>query len=101
VVRLDTEAVKTAVEAPANTVTEAGILTAVLLTDSATTAPPNGAVPASVTVQLADVPEASEDGAHVREDNPAGAATGTVTMPPVAEVAMLSPASEDEAAFEI
>jgi hypothetical protein len=77
--RLDAEAAKDAVDAPAATVTEAGILTAALSSESVTTAPPAGAAPANVTVQLADVPEPREVGAHTNEDNPAGAATGTVT----------------------
>ena len=100
-VRVDAEAVKVAVEAPDAIVTDAGSVTKALLSDNVTTAPPVGAVPVKLTVHVADVPEPRELGAHANEDNPTGAAAGTVTTPPVTAVVMLSPASEDESAFEI
>jgi hypothetical protein len=45
-------ALKTAVVAPADTVTDAGTVSKALLLDTVTVAPPEGAVCVSVTVQL-------------------------------------------------
>ena len=92
-------AVKVAVVAPAATVTDAGVVTKVLLSERATRAPPVGADAFNVTVQVADPLPVIVDGAQVNEDNPTGAEAGTVTTPPVADVVMLSPAREAESGF--
>jgi hypothetical protein len=63
----DTVAAKTALVAPAATLTEAGIVTNALLSESATTAPPVGARLLKVTVQEAVVPEPRVAGVHANE----------------------------------
>ncbi|MBL0160912.1 MAG: hypothetical protein IPP47_28080 [Bryobacterales bacterium] len=93
-------AVKVAVAAPAATVTEAGVVTKVLLSERATMAPPVGAEAFNVAVQVADPLPVIVDGPQINEDSPTGTATGTVTTPPVAEVVRLSPASETESGFK-
>ena len=65
--RVDAEAVKVAVEAPAAIVTDAGSVTRVLLSESVTTMPPVGALPVRFTVHVADAPEPRAAGVHVRE----------------------------------
>ena len=67
VVTVDTVAVKPAVDAPAATVTDAGIVTKALLSVRATTEPPVGAAPVSATVHVADPPEFRVAGVQVRE----------------------------------
>ena len=67
VVTVDTVAVKPAVDAPAATVTDAGIVTKALLSVKATTEPPAGAAPVSATVHVADPPEFRVAGVQVRE----------------------------------
>ena len=57
-------ALKVAVEAPAKTVTEAGVVIAELLSETVTIAPPAGAACASVTVQVEMAPGAIVPGAH-------------------------------------
>jgi hypothetical protein len=64
VATVEVEAVKVAEEDPAATVTDEGSLTALLLSDSATTPPPAGAGPDSVTVQLLDAPPCTVAGEH-------------------------------------
>jgi hypothetical protein len=66
-VMVDTEAVKLAVEAPAVTVTEAGVVTRALLSERAMTIPPKGAGPFSATVHAVDEAETSEVGVQVSE----------------------------------
>jgi len=56
------EAVNVADVAPAETVTEPGTLRALLLSESATLEPPLGPAPVRVTVQVALVDGASDDG---------------------------------------
>ena len=58
-------AVKLAVVAPAATVTDPGVVSAVLLDDSATAVPLVGAACEIVTVQLVLTPEATEVGVQV------------------------------------
>jgi hypothetical protein len=57
-------AVKLAVAAPATTATEAGTASAELLSETATEAPPLGAAPESVTVQIEVPPEVTVAGEH-------------------------------------
>ena len=57
--------VKLAVEAPAATVTEAGVVSAELLSERATAEPPLGAAADNVTVQVELAPEATLVGEHV------------------------------------
>ena len=60
--------VKLALVAPAGTVTLAGVAAAVLLSESATTAPPDGAAPVSVTVPCEEPPPTIEDGLTLTAD---------------------------------
>jgi hypothetical protein len=53
----------------AGIVTEAGTVTAVELSDGLMTAPPDGAVPDSVTVQVLDAPPVTVPGAHWMDDS--------------------------------
>lgn len=57
---------KAAEVAPAATVTEAGVVSAALLSERVTSWPPVGAAAESVTVQEADPPEVREAGKHER-----------------------------------
>ena len=60
--------VKVAVVAPAATVTLAGTCAAaVLLLDSVTTAPPEGAAPVNFTVPVDEVPPTTEPGLRLTE----------------------------------
>ncbi len=68
---------KLAVVAPAVTVTEAGTVSAALLEESPTDAPPVSAAADSVTVQLVVPPEATELG---EQDTPEIAGVGGVTV---------------------
>jgi hypothetical protein len=99
-VTADAEAVKVAVEAPAATVTAAGVVTKVLLSARATAIPPVGASDFKTTVQIALPLPVIEDGVQLNEEGATGTATGSETTPPVADVVMLSPASEAEFGFE-
>ena len=58
-------AVKDPEEVPAPTMTLAGIVTAALLLESPTLAPPAGAVPDSVTVQVLLAPPTTVDGVQL------------------------------------
>ena len=57
-------AAKVAEEAPAVMVIDEGTVTAVLLSERLTTAPPVGAVPVSATVQVLETPPITVPGAH-------------------------------------
>lgn len=59
-------AVKDALEGPPATVTEAGTVSAELLSESVTTSPPAGAVAVKVTVQAAEAPDVSVEGLQDR-----------------------------------
>jgi hypothetical protein len=61
----EVDAVKVADEEPAGTATEAGTLTVVLLEEIPTDAPPDGAGPESVTVQVLLLPPATVAGAQL------------------------------------
>jgi len=101
VVTVDIEAAKLALVAPAVTVTDTGIETIALLSVRATTAPPTGADAFKVTAQVAVPLPVTVEGVQINEDNPIGAEAGTVTRPPTADVAMLSPTTEVDSALEI
>ncbi len=64
---------KVAVLAPAATVTEAGTVSRVLLSDKVTETPPVGAALESVTVQVAAAPELMLVGAQTRDETRTGA----------------------------
>jgi hypothetical protein len=49
---------------PAGTVTDAGMVTTILLSDRLMTAPPKGATPESVTVQVLESPPITLAGEH-------------------------------------
>jgi hypothetical protein len=51
-------------EDPAGTVTDAGTVTTILLSDRLMTAPPKGAAPDSVTVQVLESPPITVAGKH-------------------------------------
>jgi hypothetical protein len=78
------------VVADAATVTDAGTVNRTLLLERATIAPPAGAAPVSVTVQLAAAELAKVVGRHTTEVGTMGA----VTVPPVAEIVIELPAAE-------
>jgi len=79
-------AVKLAVKVPAKTFTEAGTLTKVMLDDSATTEPLEGAGAEIVTVQVELASEATVAGEHVRFDTAvAVTVSGAVVMVPFSE----------------
>ena len=59
---------KVPVVAPAATVTDAGVVRYVLLSDSVTLAPPVGAAPDSVTVQIDVPPDVTLVGEHTSEE---------------------------------
>jgi hypothetical protein len=61
-------AVKDPEEAPAPTVRVPGMLTAALLLESATLAPPDGAAPESVTVQVLLAPPTTVAGVQLRDE---------------------------------
>jgi len=69
--------VKLPVVAPAATVTDAGVVSAVLLSDTVTAVPPVGAADEIVTVQLVLPPDTTEVGAHV---SPVTVGAGGVTV---------------------
>ncbi len=68
-----------AVVAPAATLTEAGTVSAPLLLESATAAPPEGAAAERVTVQDDDAPDAMLEGEHWTELSE-GSAGGAVAV---------------------
>ena len=72
--------------APAAIVTDAGTVAAVELSERATTAPPEGAAPESVTVQVLDAPPVTEPGAHCIDVR---VITGAVTVSAAALVTPL------------
>src|SRR3989449_10187949 len=72
--------VKLALVAPAETVTLAGTVAAVLLLESVTCAPPAGAGPFSVTVPAEGLPPVTLAGLRASED---GAAGGAGATPPI------------------
>jgi hypothetical protein len=76
-------AVKLAVVEPAATVTEAGTVSAVLLSETATLEPPVGAACDSVTVQVALPPETTVAGVHCSADT---VTRGVMVTGEVAEV---------------
>jgi hypothetical protein len=69
-VTVDVVTVKVAEAAPEATVTLARVLAAALLEESATDAPPAGAAPVRVTVQVLEAPPSRLDGEQVRVCNP-------------------------------
>ncbi len=60
-------ALKLTLVPPAATVTEAGTVSAALLSDTETTIPPLGAALDIVTVQVLTAPEANEEGLQARD----------------------------------
>ena len=72
-------AVKLAVVPPGATFTEGGAVNSVLLEVSAETAPPVGAAEVSVTVQVAEAPDARLVGLHTMDDSMAVAGAGAVS----------------------
>ena len=64
----DVVIVKLALVAPAATVTLAGVLAAALLSESVTTAPPDGAAPVKVTVPCEELPPTIEVGLTLTAD---------------------------------
>jgi hypothetical protein len=60
----EVDAVNVADEDPAATVTEAGVVTTILLSDRLMTAPPKGAAPDSVTEQVLELPPITVAGKH-------------------------------------
>ena len=87
-------AVKLAVDAPAATVTEAGVVNAELLSETVTAEPPVGAAADSVTVQVDVAPEAMLEGEHTSLET-TGAKAWTEMLPPVPEIAIAEPSAED------
>jgi hypothetical protein len=81
---LEVAALKVVEEDPPGIVVEMGTVTAALLLDRAMTAPPAGAGPESVTVQVLGVPPWTIAELHISEDK-LGPAVGpdTVIVPPV------------------
>lgn len=90
-------AVNVAELAPVGTVKLVGTDKAVLLLESDTVAPGDGAASFSVTVQVEEAPEASEAGLQPRADTPA--AEVTVITPPVAVVVIGLPIAEAPTGF--
>lgn len=89
------------VVADADTVTDVGTVSKALLLERATMAPPAGAAPLSVTVQLAVLELASVAGRHAREVGTIGGGPPPVTTPPVVESVMALPEAEDAKALLI
>jgi hypothetical protein len=85
---------KVAVVAPAGTVTDAGTDKAALLSEIETKAPPAGADPERVTVQVDEPDPVMVDGVQVNEDT-VTAGAGTTTTPAEPSAVMELPAKED------
>ena len=68
-------------EDPAEIVADAGTVAAVELSDRLTTAPPDGAAPESVSVQMLDAPPITIPGAHWRDESVTVDAAVTVRSP--------------------
>ncbi len=75
-------ALKVAVVCPANTVTEPGTGSSALLLDKVTEAPPVGAAPDNVTVQVVPAPPLNDDGLQLTDET-VGSAAPPVTTPAV------------------
>ena len=84
----------------AGTVTEAGAVSRVLLSDSETTVPPVGAAELKVTVQVLATPEINVVGVQDNELRD-GAVAPPVTVPPIVEIVIAVPTAEDPAALVI
>ena len=91
-------AVKTAVELPAAMFTEAGVVTELLLSESATRTPPKGAAPLSVNVHVEVAAPVTVAGLQLNLDKATGGA-GTITTPPDAVVVSDIPLIEAADAF--
>ena len=88
------------VDAPAAIVTDAGTANAALLSVRVIRAPPDGALPLSVTVQVLEAFGPSELGLHATELIPdGGPAEPAVTTPPVAVTAVALPDGRDATAL--
>jgi hypothetical protein len=72
--------VNVALVAPAATVTLEGTLAAVLLLESATRAPPDGAAPLNVTVPVEELPPVTLVGFSVNEERVGGGGGAGVTV---------------------
>jgi hypothetical protein len=92
-------ALKVAVVANAGTVTDAGTVRVVLLFVRMTAAPPTGAGPVSVTVQVEVLELFKVVGRQARELTVGS--VPTVTIPPVAESGIALAAAEDATALRI
>jgi hypothetical protein len=77
-------ALNVAVVAAAATVTDAGTVRKALVSEIVTNAPPAGAAPVSVTVQLELLEGFNEVGLHEREETVGNTDAPPVTVPPVA-----------------
>jgi hypothetical protein len=82
-------AVKLALVAPAATVTDVGVVSAELLSDTLTTAPPLGAAAESVTVQVEPAPDVKLEGEHWSPET-VGVAL-TLIVPPLPETVIAVP----------
>ena len=71
---------KVAAVAPAATLTEAGVVSAVMLSETATLAPPVGAALVNVTVQVLEALGPRLLGVHAREDTRTGATRLTLAL---------------------
>jgi hypothetical protein len=98
VVTVALEPVNVAVLDPAATVTEAGTVTAALLTDSVTAVPPEGAAALNVVVQV-EVPGATTDVGEQLSPLIAGCQPCTVMAPPVPLTATGSPEGRTPSTF--
>jgi hypothetical protein len=87
-------ALKLAVDAPAATVTDDGVVNAELLSEIVTAVPPVGAAADSVTVQVDAAPEAMLEGEHASLET-TGARAWTEMLPPVPDIAIAEPFAED------
>jgi hypothetical protein len=76
-------ATKLPVVAPAGTVTDAGVVSAVLLSDNVTAVPPVGAACEMVTVHVELPPDRIEDGVQVMLETVGSISWPTVIVPPV------------------
>lgn len=90
-------AAKVAEVAPAATVTEAGTVSTVLVFVSVTAAPPVGAAPVKVTVQVVLLELLNVEGVHDRVVTVGKTTAVTVTRPPVPEIPMAVPAVDEAA----